>query len=56
MSDHMDRNVLLIKEHIGMFKAANNFDIFDPATGEPLPYCRERSRVSAWTPVAPTSR
>lgn len=41
MSDHMDRNVLLIKEHIGMFKAANNFDIFDPATGEPLLYCRE---------------
>lgn len=41
MSDHLDRNVLLIKEHVGMFKAANNFDIHDPETGEVVLYCRE---------------
>ena len=24
------KNAFLVKEHVGMFKAANNFDIFDP--------------------------
>lgn len=30
-----------MKEHIGMFKAANNCDIYDPETGSVILYCRE---------------
>ncbi len=35
--------MLLIKEHVGMFKAANNFDIHDPEADEVVLYCREDS-------------
>ena len=34
MSHPLNRNLLLVKEHVGMFKAANNYDIHDPDTGE----------------------
>ncbi|MDQ8203934.1 phospholipid scramblase-related protein [Pelagicoccus sp. SDUM812003] len=34
-------NQFLVKEHVGLFKAANNFDILDPATGLPVMECRE---------------
>ena len=37
----LNKNVFFVKEHIGMFKAANNFDIYDPATGEIIMECRE---------------
>lgn len=37
----LDRNVFLVKEHIGLFKAANNFDIHDVETGQILMECRE---------------
>ena len=37
----LNRNLFLVKEHVGMFKAANNFDIFDPQTGEMILECRE---------------
>lgn len=37
----LTRNLFLVKEHVGMFKAANNFDIFDPETGEEILRCRE---------------
>lgn len=37
----LNRNLYLVKEHVGMFKAANNFDVLDIETGEPLIYCRE---------------
>lgn len=37
----LNRNLYLVKEHVGMFKAANNFDVVDLETGEPLIYCRE---------------
>ena len=33
----------LVKEHVGLFKAANNFDLYDPATGEIVLLCREES-------------
>jgi len=32
---------LLIKEHLGIFKAANNYDVFDLAEGQLLMKCRE---------------
>ncbi|MBN68449.1 MAG: RNAase [Gimesia sp.] len=41
MHDVLNRNLYLVKEHVGMFKAANNFDIYDPETGEMILECRE---------------
>lgn len=34
-------NAFVVKEHVGMFKAANNFDMYDPQTGEMVLECRE---------------
>ena len=34
-------NTYLVKEHVGMFKAANNYDIYDPSTGQIVMECRE---------------
>ena len=34
-------NQLLVKEHVGLFKAASNYDIYDLASGEKLLECRE---------------
>lgn len=41
MTSELNRNLFLVKEHVGMFKAANNFDIFDPETGQMIMECRE---------------
>jgi uncharacterized protein YxjI len=41
MNPILHQNLFLIKEHIGMFKAANNFDIYNPETGEQMMTCRE---------------
>ena len=41
MTSVLDRNLFFVREHVGMFKAANNFDILDPETGEELLHCRE---------------
>jgi uncharacterized protein YxjI len=37
----LERNTYFVKEHVGMFKAANNYDIFDPATNQTILLCRE---------------
>jgi len=37
----LNRNLYLVKEHVGMFKAANNFDVYDPENGELIMNCRE---------------
>lgn len=34
-------NQFLVKEHVGLFKAANNFDIFDLNSGDKVLECRE---------------
>jgi uncharacterized protein YxjI len=34
-------NLFLVKEHVALFKAANNFDIYDPASSKPVLFCRE---------------
>lgn len=44
----LNSNLYLVKEKVGMFKAANNFDIFDPETGEEIIHCREE-RIGAIT-------
>ena len=41
MNQVLQSNIFLVKEHVGIFKAANNFDIFDPETGEIVMKCRE---------------
>ena len=30
MNPILEKNLFLFKEHIGMFKASNNYDIYDP--------------------------
>lgn len=34
-------NLFFIKEHVGIFKAANNYDIFDPHSQQKILECRE---------------
>ena len=41
MESVLNRETFFIKEHVGMFKAANNFDILDPESGETILHCRE---------------
>ena len=41
MLECLQRNVFLVKEHLGLFKAANNYDIHDPETGAVVMHCRE---------------
>jgi len=41
MNQIANRNLFFVKEHIGMFKAANNYDIFNPDTQEMIMTCRE---------------
>ncbi|MCI5164565.1 MAG: RNAase [Candidatus Electrothrix sp. GM3_4] len=43
MSNITNNNLFLVKEHVGLFKAANNFDIHDPSTGNIIMECREPS-------------
>ena len=37
----LSQNLFLVKEHVGMFKAANNYDVFDPQSGAKVMECRE---------------
>jgi len=41
MNPILNKNLFLVKEHVGMFKAANNYDIFDPQTSELIMTTRE---------------
>ncbi|MES0489390.1 MAG: phospholipid scramblase-related protein [Leptospirales bacterium] len=41
MDEELKRNVFLVKEHTGIFKAANNYDIYDPETNKIILECRE---------------
>jgi uncharacterized protein YxjI len=41
MNSIFKRNLYFIKEHTGIFKAANNYDILDPNDGTILMECRE---------------
>jgi uncharacterized protein YxjI len=43
MHEILSKNIYLIKEHVGVFKAANNFDIHDPETGAIIMECREEN-------------
>ncbi|MFG6447621.1 LURP-one-related/scramblase family protein [Roseateles sp. BYS180W] len=37
----LQQNQFFVKEHVGIFKAANNFDIYDPASQQKVLECRE---------------
>jgi len=41
MHASLKQNLFFIKEQIGMFKAANNYDIYNPETKEMIMTCRE---------------
>jgi uncharacterized protein YxjI len=41
MHEALRENTYLVKEHVGLFKAANNFDIFNPASARKVLECRE---------------
>ena len=41
MNPIINKNLFFVKEHVGMFKAANNYDIFDPNTQDHIMECRE---------------
>ncbi len=41
MHEVLNKNIFLVKEHLGLFKAANNYDIHDPGTDEIMMECRE---------------
>jgi uncharacterized protein YxjI len=41
MNSILNRNLFFVKEHVGMFKAANNYDIYNPDNQEMIMCCRE---------------
>jgi uncharacterized protein YxjI len=43
MNAHLNRNLFFVKEHTGIFKAANNFDIYEPDTRTVVLHCREEN-------------
>jgi uncharacterized protein YxjI len=61
MHEVLNKNLFLVKEHVGLFKAANNYDIYDPETDEMVMECREDKlgfftkmlRFSDWKRMTP---
>ncbi|WP_264534750.1 phospholipid scramblase family protein [Flavobacterium sp. N1736] len=43
MNPILNQNLFLVKEHVGMFKAANNYDIYDPESNLIIMNCRENN-------------
>ncbi len=41
MNPILNRNLFFVKEHVGFFKAASNYDILDPETKQEILLCRE---------------
>jgi uncharacterized protein YxjI len=41
MNSKLNQNLFFVKEHVGMFKAANNYDIYNPDNQEMIMCCRE---------------
>ncbi|WP_046244357.1 phospholipid scramblase-related protein [Hymenobacter terrenus] len=41
MNEILTKNQFFVKEHVGMFKAANSYDILDLESQQPLLECRE---------------
>ena len=43
MDPILEKNLYLFKEHLGLIKAHNNYDIFDPESKEMILHCREKN-------------
>ena len=43
MNPILNQNLFFVKEHVGMFKAANNYDIYNPDNQEMIMHCREEN-------------
>ena len=43
MHPALNHNLFFIKEHTGMFKASNSYDVLDPNSGQSLMECREEN-------------
>jgi len=43
MNQIIEKNLFLFKEHVGMFKASNNYDIYDPDSKKIILHCREKN-------------
>jgi uncharacterized protein YxjI len=41
MHPALNRNLFFVKEKVGFFKAANNYDVYDPETNQVVLNCRE---------------
>ena len=41
MDSILEKNLYLFKEHLGLIKAHNNYDIYDPKSKEMILHCRE---------------
>lgn len=41
MNPTLNQNLFFVKEHVGMFKAANNYDIYNPENQDLIMNCRE---------------
>ena len=41
MDSILEKNLYLFKEHLGLLKAHNNYDIYDPKSKEMILHCRE---------------
>ena len=50
MHSSLNRNLYFVREHTGIFKAANNYDVLDPETSEPVFECREE-RLGMFTKI-----
>ena len=48
MNPILNKNLFFIKEQVGLFKASNSFDIFDPETKQIILECREE-RLGGFT-------
>lgn len=43
MNPILSQNLFLVKEHVGMFKASNNYDIYNPENNQIIMNCRENN-------------
>ena len=43
MNPILNQNLFLVKEHVGIFKAANNYDIYSPDSNQIIMNCREKN-------------
>jgi len=43
MNELMNKSLFFVKEHVGIFKASNNYDVLDPETNAIIMQCREEN-------------